>query len=44
MGCSLVVHYYLSASEICLHKRGGLSWGGQFRSTLLSQCIWKLSW
>jgi hypothetical protein len=25
------------------HKRGGLSWGGQFSSFLLSQCIWYMA-
>ena len=36
---SLVVFYYLIASEIWLDKRGGLSRGEQFSSILLSHCI-----
>ena len=38
-GTSLVVFYYLSASEIWPDKRGGLSRGEQFSSILLSRCI-----
>ena len=38
-GDDLVVFYYLSASEIWLNKRGGLSQGRQFSSILLSE-IW----
>ena len=36
---SLVVFYYLVASEIWSDKRGGISRGEQFSSILLSQCM-----
>jgi hypothetical protein len=36
VGDNLVVFCYLSASEICPDKRGGLSRGEQFSSILLS--------
>jgi hypothetical protein len=38
-GSSLVVFWYLSASEIWPDKRGGISRGEQFSSILISQCI-----
>ena len=39
VGDNLVVFCYLSASEICPDKRGGLSRGEPLSSILLSQCI-----
>ena len=38
-GSSLVVFYYLVASEIRYDKRGGFSRGEQLSNILLSQCM-----
>ena len=32
------------AMKVWPYKRGGLSWGEQFTSTLTSTCIWNLAW